>query len=149
MKVVLLQDVKNVGRVGDVKDVADGYAKNYLLPASLAALATSGAMRQAEEIKKAAKARTARGEGEMAEMASKLEGQTVEVRVKAGAEGSRIYGSVTTEDIAEALQKKVGFEVDKKRIDLEKPIHELGAFPVTVKLSSSLNPRVTVVVKGE
>jgi large subunit ribosomal protein L9 len=149
MKVVLLQDVKNVGHVGDVKEVSDGYAKNFLLPAGKAALATPGAIKQTEELKRTAKAREAKTESEVAGLASKLEGQSVEIRVKAGVEGGRIYGSVTTEDIAQALEKKVGFVVDKKRIDLEQPIHELGTFQATVKLTATLTPRVTVVVKGE
>ncbi|MBI2859114.1 MAG: 50S ribosomal protein L9 [Chloroflexi bacterium] len=148
MKVVLLKDVKNVGRPGDVKDVTAGYAKNYLIPSGMAALASPAAVKQAEQLRKATAARTARTETELSELSSRLNGQQVEILVKAGAEGGRIYGSVTTEAIAEAL-KKIGFEIDKKRIDLERPIHELGSFPVTIKLGGNLTPSVTVVVKGE
>lgn len=148
MKVVLLQDVKNVGGPGEVKDVSAGYAKNYLIPAGLAALASPATMKQAEQLRKASDARQARTESELSEVAAKLNGQQVEIQVKAGKEGCRIYGSVTNEDIAEAL-KKAGFEVDKKRIDLEKPIHELGTFPVIIKLSATQNPSITVLVKGE
>ncbi|MBI2957822.1 MAG: 50S ribosomal protein L9 [Chloroflexi bacterium] len=148
MKIVLLQDVKNVGHPGDVREVSAGYAKNYLIPAGLAALATAGTVKQAEQLKKAAETRKARTEADLSGVAEKLNGQQVEIAVKAGVEGGRIYGSVTNEDIAEAL-KKLGFEVDKKRIDLEKPIHELGSFPVVVKLSAELAPTITVIVKGE
>lgn len=148
MKVVLLKEVKNVGRPGDVKEVSAGYARNYLIPAGLAAPAAPAAIKQAEQLRKAAESREARSETEISDLAKKLNGQQVEIAVKAGKEGGRIYGSVTNEDIAEAL-KKAGFDIDRKRIDIEKPLHELGSFPVIVKLSAAQNPSITVVVKGE
>ncbi len=148
MKVVLLQDVKNIGGPGEVKDVSAGYAKNYLIPAGLAALATPNTVKQAAQLQKASAARIARTESGLSDLSARIDGQQVEILVKAGVEGGRIYGSVTSDDIASAL-KKIGFEVDKRRIDLEKPIHELGSFPVTIKLGGNLAPSVTVVVKGE
>lgn len=148
MKVVLLQDVKNIGAPGDVKEVSDGYAKNYLIPAGMAAIALPGTIAQAEQLRKASAARRAKTDSELTDYAEKINGKQVEITVKAGTDGGRIYGSVTTEDISNAL-KKMGLEVDKKRIELDKPIHELGTFPVTVKLSGSITPTITVVVKGE
>lgn len=148
MKVVLLQDVNKLGRAGDVKTVADGYAKNYLIPRGLAIQATEGSVKVAELQKKAVAARQARTESEIAELASQLEGKEVEVVVKAGPK-DRIYGAVTSADIAKALKKATGYDVDKKRIELEKPIHELGTFNATVKLSAEHSPNVKVVVKGE
>ncbi|MDO8472647.1 MAG: 50S ribosomal protein L9 [Dehalococcoidia bacterium] len=148
MKVVLLQDVKNVGQPGDVKEVSAGYAKNYLIPSGLAALALPGTIAQADQLRKASAARRAKTDSELSGLAAKMNGTTVEIVVKAGAEGGRIYGSVTTENISDAL-KKAGFEVDKKRIALEKSINELGTFPVTVKLSGAVSTSITVVVKGE
>ena len=148
MKIVLKQDVYNVGRVGDVKEVAAGYARNYLIPRDLAQLATPGAIKSAEVWKKSATAQQAKTDAELAELAESIKGKEVEVSVKAGSK-DRIYGSVTSGDIAAALKDLVGFEVDRKRIDLKKPIHELGTFEVTVRLSSQLTPKITVIVTGE
>ncbi|MEW6033532.1 MAG: 50S ribosomal protein L9 [Chloroflexota bacterium] len=148
MKIVLLQDVHNVGRAGEVKNVADGYARNYLMPRGLALQATPGAVKVAEMQKRAAALRQARTEVELAELAANIEGKVVEVVVKAGAK-ERIYGSVTSRDIAQALAELTGFDIDKKRVEMEKPIHELGTFTATVKLSASLAPKVTINVKRE
>ncbi|MBI2856680.1 MAG: 50S ribosomal protein L9 [Chloroflexi bacterium] len=148
MKVVLLQDVEKLGRTGDVKNVADGYGKNYLLPRGLAVVATPGAVKTVGVQKTAAAVRQARTAAEMAELAASLEGKQVEVTVKAGAK-DRIYGSVTSADVARALNKLTGLNIEKKRIEMEKPVHELGTFKAMVKLSPEHSATISVVVKGE
>ena len=105
-------------------------------------------MKTGKTWKKAAVARQARTDVELSELAENIQGKEVDIVVKVGAK-DRLYGSVTTGDIASRLKGLTGFEVDKKRIDLKKPIHELGSFEVVVKLSSQLTPKITVNVKGE
>lgn len=147
MKVVLTQDVDKLGKTGEVKNVADGYARNYLMPRGLAVPATADALKLATDQAQASARRKARSDAELQAQAKAIEGKTLDIKVKAGPK-DRIYGAVTAADIAVAL-KEAGFDIDKKQVDLEKPIHELGTFTVSVRLTAKLTPKVTVVVKGE
>jgi len=146
MRVLFLKDVEGVGRAGDVKDVNGGYAKNYLLLRRLAVPATEGALKQAQALKEAAKGKSERKLTEAQSLASKIEGQVVLFRMRAG-EGDRLYGSVTNTDVAEALSRSIGMEVDRRHVDLEHSIKALGEHPVTVKLGSGLNATVRVIVE--
>ncbi len=148
MKVVLLQDVQGIGGPGTVKDVADGYARNYLLPKKLATPATAGALKQVERARDVEDRRQARLDEQAAAMAARIEGQEVTFRVRAGEEG-RLYGSVTNGDVAEVLSRQIGEDVDKRRVILEEPIHVLGTYEVSVRLSASHSPVVKVVVEAE
>ena len=148
MKVVLLRDVAKLGKSGETKVVADGYGKNFLLPRGLAVSASEGTVKIAALQKQINAAREDRTQSEIEELAKQIEGKQVELTAKVGAK-DRIYGSITSADIAKALKKLTGLDIDKKRIELEKPIHEVGAFSATIKLSAEFAPRVTVVVKGE
>ncbi|PWH18994.1 MAG: 50S ribosomal protein L9 [Anaerolineae bacterium] len=147
MKVLLLKDVHKLGRAGDVKKVADGYGRNYLIPQGLAVLATPGALKQAEHIReKAALARQALNQ-ELSGVAAKINGLKLTFAARAGETG-KLYGSITTAMIAEAIKTKVGYEVDRRAIDTQ-PIRNLGQYEVPVRLTVDLSPMVRVIVHRE
>jgi large subunit ribosomal protein L9 len=146
MKVLLLKDVYKLGRAGDVKKVADGYGRNFLLPQKLAVLATPGAMKQAERIRQSALAERARLNQEMGSVAEVLSALTLTFSARAGETG-RLYGSITTGDISAAIEKETGVHVDRRHI-AHQPLRELGAFKVPIRLTVDLIPEVAVVVRG-
>ena len=148
MEVVLLQDIEHLGQAGDIKKVSDGYARNYLFPRKLAALATPGGIRQAERQQKTKAAREAKALSEAQKLAQLLDGQVVTFEARAG-ETDRLYGSITNVNIAEALEEAVGQEVDRRKIDLEEPLKELGTHAVTIRLASEAEAKVTVVIERE
>jgi large subunit ribosomal protein L9 len=145
MKVLLVQDVENLGEAGEVKKVADGYGRNYLIPGGLAVLATSGALKQADLHRRRATRRRERISAEMAALARAIEQTTLTFKAKAGEKG-RLYGSVTTADIAEKLAESLGQEVDRRKIVLQAPIKQLGSHTVTVRLSGDHTADFSVVV---
>lgn len=147
MKVLLLKDVYKLGRAGDVKKVADGYGRNYLLPHGLAILATPGALRRVEQIRsQAAINRTALNQ-ELSGVAEQLSKTVLVFPAKAGEMG-KLYGSITAQMIVEAIQSKVGVEVDRRQLDAQ-PIRTLGEHKVHVRLTMDLVPEVTVIVHRE
>lgn len=148
MEVLLLKDVEPLGLAGEVKKVSDGYARNYLFPKALAVEATPGAIRQAKQRQKSVARRQAKELSEAQALAQTLDGVTVSFQARAG-ETDRLYGSITTANIAEALGEKVGRDVDKRKIDLEEPLKELGTHAVTVRLAPGAEAKVTVVVERE
>lgn len=147
MKVLLLKDVYKLGHAGDVKKVADGYGRNYLIPYGFATLATPGAIKAAGDIKKKADKLRAELTSEMEGIAKKIEGIVLTFSSKAGETG-KLYGSITSQMIAEALSEKAGTEIDRKLITVE-PIRTLGEHPVTVHLTADIYPSVKVVVHRE
>jgi large subunit ribosomal protein L9 len=147
MKVLLLKDVYKLGRAGEVKRVADGYGRNYLLPQGLAVMATEGAMKQAERIRKTAELERARLNEELSSVAEVLKDLTLSFPMKAGETG-KLYGSVTTTMIAEQIEAETGIDVDKRDIDAE-PIKTLGVHQVAVRLTIDLVPEFTVLVHRE
>src|SRR5215208_5895096 len=147
MKVLLTKDVYKLGRAGDIKKVADGYGRNFLLPQGLAVLATAGALRQVDKIKSQAEIRRTEQNSELKELASQISGVTLVFSAKAGETG-KLYGSITTQDVATAIQEKVRFEVKKPQIDMQ-PIRNLGEFTVHVRLTMDLVPEVKVIVHRE
>jgi large subunit ribosomal protein L9 len=146
VKVIFLTDVPQVAKAGELRDVADGYARNYLIPRRLAAMATPSAIQQHEAQQRALARQEAKVLEEAKALASRLEGITVHVKARAGQEG-RLFGSVTAADIAAALQAEIGQEVDRRRIELPEPIHTVGEHSATVRLGADLTPTVTVVVE--
>jgi large subunit ribosomal protein L9 len=148
MEVLLLKDVETLGHAGDVKKVADGYARNYLLPRGLAVMATPGAIKKAKEDREATTRRQARVLSEAQAMAATLDGLAVTFQARAG-EGDKLYGSITNANIAAALSAKIGQEVDKRKIELEEPIKELGTHAVTVHLAPEAVAKITVVITRE
>jgi large subunit ribosomal protein L9 len=147
MKVLLIKDVYKLGRAGDVKKVANGFGRNYLIPQGLAVLATSGALKQVDHIRAAAATQRAALNSEMSGVAEKLEGQTLTFPVKAGETG-KLYGSITTQMLADAIKETLGFEVDRRNIETE-PIRTLGEHNINVRLTMDLTPAMTVVVFRE
>jgi len=146
MKVLLLKDVYKLGRAGDVKKVADGFGRNFLIPQKLAVLATPGAMKQAERIRQNALSERARLNTEMGTVAEALSGVTLTFSARAGETG-RLYGSITTGDMAAAIEKETKIHVDR-RIIAHQPLRALGTFKVPVRLTVDLIPEITVIVKG-
>ncbi len=147
MKVLLLKDVYKLGRAGDVKKVADGYGRNFLLPQKLAVLATPGALKQVEKIRSQAEIRRTEQNSELKGIADQISGITVIFPAKAGETG-KLYGSITTQDVANAIQEKTRFEVKKQQIDMQ-PIRNLGEFTAYVRLTMDLVPEVKIIVHRE
>ncbi len=148
MEVLLLRDVPGVGSAGQVKKVADGYARNFLFPHKAAVAASAGALKQAEAIKQAVARREAKSLAEAQELAKLLAQTTLTFRAKAG-EGERLFGSITAGDIAEALATEKHINVDKRKIELAGPIKELGTRQVAIKLHPEVTANVTVIVGKE
>lgn len=147
MKVLLLKDVYKLGRAGDVKKVADGYGRNYLLPQGMAVLATLGAIKQSEHIRAKANEQRAVLNKEMDVIAKRVDGVYVAFSARASETG-KLYGSITTQMIAEALSKKTGVEISRRQIDSQ-PVRTLGTFRLSVRLTVDLVPHITVVVHRE
>jgi large subunit ribosomal protein L9 len=145
VKVILRADVADVGHKGDVLDVADGFARNYLVPRGLAMAASKGALAQAEAMRRARAVRDSHDREAAEELARQLVAGTVRIPVKAGAEG-RLFGSVTTADLAEAVAAQTGLELDRRRIHLDEPIRALGVHEVPVRLHPEVEFRLTVEV---
>lgn len=148
VKIVLLQEVQGLGGPGTVKDVSDGYARNFLLPRKLATPATPGAVKQADQLRGAHQRKLDKLDAEAAAFAARISGRELTFRVRAGEEG-RLYGSVTNGDIAEVLTRELGEEVDKRRVILEEPIHTTGSYEVPVRVSASHSGTVRVLVEAE
>ena len=138
MKVVFLEDVVNVAKAGDTKEVADGYGRNYLLPRKLAVISQPGAVAQVKA-KIEAKAETEK----MKKMAAELEGKEVTLKVKMGAK-ERMHGSITAANIATELKALTGLDVDKRKIALAEPIKHLGSFDIGIKLAKDIEPKIKV-----
>lgn len=146
MKVIFLEDVPNVAKAGEVKEVANGYVRNYLLPRKLAASATPEVIKKLEQDLKIRARRQAQTDAELAALAQQLEGREVVLKAQAGAK-ARLYGSITSADIAAELEKG-GIILDKRKLDLNKPIHQLGSYEIAVKLSKDLTPKLKVRVEA-
>lgn len=148
MKVVFLKDVKGKGKKGEVKNVADGYAQNYLIKNGLAVEATKQALSRLEGQKRLEEKQAAQELQEAKELKEKLENITVEIKAKAG-EGGRLFGSVSTKQIAEALQKSYGIKVDKRKMECNEGIRSLGVTNVPVKLHPEVKATLKVHVTEE
>ncbi len=148
MKVILLQDVKKLGQKGDVVEVADGYGRNYLLPRGLAKEATPGNLRELEAVKRQQAEKQSKELEEARMLAAKLSGETVSIRVKSGEKG-KLFGSVTSKEIAETISAQFGEEIDKRKVELPEAIKTLGDFPVKIKLHPQAVAEVTVRVVAE
>jgi large subunit ribosomal protein L9 len=147
MKVLLIKDVYKLGRAGDVRKVADGYGRNFLLPQGLAVLATPGALKQVDRIRAQAEVRRAAQNEELKGLAEEIAGIVLTFTAKAGDTG-KMYGSITTQNVAEALQEKTRYEIKRHQIDMQ-PIRNLGEFTANVRLTMDLVPEIKVIVYGE
>jgi large subunit ribosomal protein L9 len=147
MKVLLLKDVYKLGRAGDVKKVADGYGRNYLLPQGMAVLATPEALKSAERIREKANIQRAIVNQEMDVVAKQISGLTLTFPAKASETG-KLYGSVTTQMIADAIKAKAGVDIARRQIDSQ-PLRMLGEYKVHIRLTVDLIPTIDVVVYRE
>jgi large subunit ribosomal protein L9 len=148
MKVILLQNVEGLGQVGDMKEVANGYARNYLLPRRLAAGATPSLIANREQRIAAEKRRLEKLAEQNRQMAERLGQVALTFKAKVGSQG-RLYGSITSQDIASALRDAENITIDRRTIDLSEPIRSLGTFSVPVKISTGIEPKITVNVIDE
>lgn len=147
MKVLLLKDVYKLGHAGDIKKVADGYGRNYLLPQGMAILASTGAMKQAEAIRTKANARRLELNNQLGSVAQKISGMIIPFASKAGETG-KLYGSITHQMIADAINKKAGTEIDRHQVEIQ-PIRTLGEHKAIVRLTVDLNPEIKIIVHRE
>ncbi len=145
MKVILIADVEKLGKSGEMKDVAEGYARNFLIPRKLAVPAAGGAYRawQHDIASREEKRQREREEAEVS--ATRIASTTLTMGVKVG-EGGKLYGSITAKDIADALSRR-GIEIDRHKIDLPEPLKTLGTYKVAIKVYSGMSPEVTIVVE--
>lgn len=147
MKVLLLKDVYNLGRAGEVRKVADGYGRNFLLPQKLAVLATPNALKQADAIKQDADKRRSALNQEMASVAEKIKDVQLLFPARAGETG-KLYGSVTTQMLADELSKSTGLDISKRQIDSE-PLRQLGLHTIKIRLTMDIIPEIKAIVFRE
>lgn len=148
MRVLFLQDVSGTGRAGETKEVAPGYARNFLFPKGLAVPATDAALKSVQNQKKIEIAKSDRAHREVTALADKLSNVELVFKVKMG-EQMRMHGSITNADVAEKLQGQTGHEIDKHRVDLEEPIRSIGTYEVPIRLSKEAIAKVKVIVEEE
>jgi len=148
MKVVLRADVEHLGRKGDLLEVTDGYARNYLVPRGMAIKATKGAVAQAEAMRRNRAARDIRDRESADAVAARLGAQPLRIAARAG-EGGKLFGSVTNADLAAAVHDQLGIELDRRAIELADPIRDLGATDVVVRLHPDVPATLHVEVAGE
>jgi len=144
MKVMLIKDVYKLGRAGDIKKVADGFGRNFLIPQRLAVLATAGALKQSDKIRSTAEIHRTELNSELKDLAAHINGVMLTFAAKAGETG-KLYGSITTQDVATAIQEKTRYEVKKQQIEMQ-PIRNLGEFKARVRLTMDLIPEIKIIV---
>lgn len=147
MKVLLKQDIDNIGLAGEVHKVSDGYGRNFLLPKGLAVVASPSMMKQADVWRNKAEARRAELRAEYQALATKIEGVRLTFTARAGETG-KLYGSITTSQIADDLNEALGTEIDRRKVGVE-PLRQLGEHKVVVRLSGDFQPELTVVIENE
>ena len=148
MKVIFLQDVSTKGKQGEIKDVADGYARNFLFPRKLALAATPAAIKEAQARMEENKKKQERHMAELGQLAQQLEGKELGFKAKAGEKG-RLHGSITASDIAAKLAEIAGTEIDKKKIKLDEPLRTLGTHEVVVSFTGSVEAKISVLIEEE
>lgn len=147
MKVILKDNIKGIGNAGDVKDVSDGYARNYLVPRGLAVIADAGALRKLEQERKFAEKRNAQELAQSKQIQEKIEAIDLKYTAKAGEEG-RLFGSVTSKDIADQLARE-GVKVDRRKILLAEPIRQLGKFQLEIRLHPQVIAKLSLSVVAD
>ena len=145
MKIILLNDVKSLGTIGAVLEVADGYARNYLLPRGLAAEASSGALALLEQQRRAKSRRDAEALANAEQLAKQLESAQVTIPARSGGNG-KLFGAVTNANVAEAIARELGVEVDRHKIEVPDNIKSLGSYPVEIRLGKNIVAKTTVKV---
>lgn len=147
MKVILTQDVKNLGQEGDIKDVSDGYARNYLIPRGLVVEATKANLKEKEDQASRLQKQKDREQTEAQAIHDRINGKNITVTARSGG-GDKLFGAVTAKEIADALNKQFKVKVDKKKVDLGEPIKHLGEYPVKIKIYPLIQAEITVRVEA-
>jgi large subunit ribosomal protein L9 len=147
MKVIFLKNVTK-GKRGEIKEVADGYARNFLLPKGMALPATPSAIKAAKVMSDEKAESQVRQHEEMSRMVQELEGKELHFKAKAGVKG-RLHGAITTASIADELSRLTGFDIDKKKVELEEPLHHLGSYDVMINLGTGTEAKIKVVIEEE
>lgn len=148
MKVILKQDVKNLGKSGEIKEVSDGYARNFLIPKGLADEATSKKLKETQEKTTREEKRKSREKTDAETIKQQLDGKTIKIKAKAGS-GDKLFGAVTNREIAELLQKEFSLVLDKKKIEMDEAIKHLGQYKIKIKIYPSIQAEVKVIVEAE
>ncbi len=148
MKVILKQDVKGLGQSEAIIEVAEGYARNYLIPRGLAVEASEGRVRELALRKKVEKNKKDRAHAEAVKLAERIEGKEIQVKMHSG-EGGKLFGSVTTREIAEVMDRVYGIKIDRKQIELKEPLKSLGSFSLTVRLYPGVQAKFNLVVTAD
>ena len=148
MIVILNRDVKGTGKAGDIVKVSDGYARNMLIPRGLATEATQGNIRHLEKQKAIAAEKKAEEKAQAQQQAEKIQKASVLIKTKAG-EGGKIFGSITSKDISEALREQHGIDIDKKKFQMDAPLKQTGETGVDIKLYQDIIARLTVIIEAE
>ena len=148
MRVVFLEDTPGVAKTGEVKEVADGYARNYLIPRKLAFLVTSQVTGQLQAQLNSRARKQAQVTENLSKMADRLNGKEITLKAKVGTK-DRLYGSITSADIAGELSRATGIDIDKRKIELPEPIRELGSYDVTIRLARDTLPKIKVTVSEQ
>jgi large subunit ribosomal protein L9 len=146
VRVILKAEIRGLGRIGEIKDVADGYARNYLLPKGLAIEATGGELKHLAQERQASKSKKDRAHQDAEELATRLGAVTLVFKLKAGEQG-KTFGSVTAKELAEALNKEAKAEIDKTKIVLREPLRSLGIHKIEVRLLPDVRADVTVAIE--
>jgi large subunit ribosomal protein L9 len=147
MKVLFKKDVVDVAKAGQLKEVADGYARNFLIPRGLAVAATSAALKQVADLQAVAARHAADEERTAQALKAKLEAQPIIVEAKAGQQG-RLYGSVTTADVATAVQRQLGVNLERRDLEIADQVRQIGSYPVTARLHRAVSATITVEVRA-
>lgn len=142
---MLTKDVENVGRAGEIKDVADGFGRNFLIPRKLAVLAGRGVEAEARRIQEAAARRESKERDQARELAEEIDNRTVVVRLKVGAE-DKVFGAITNEDISTAIKQQHQVEVDRRRIELKEPLKQLGEHQVSLHLHRDIEAHINLII---
>lgn len=148
MKVILVQDIKKMGLKGEVKEVADGYARNFLIPQGLAIEATASKLKETMERQKSEKKKKDQEKSRAQALKQDLDGQKIEIKVKTGT-NDKLFGAITNKEISELLQAKYKVSVDKKKIDIKEPIKHLGKYKINLKLYQGIQSTMELEVKSE
>ena len=143
MKIVLLEDVKNLGKKGDIVEVAEGYGRNYLIPRGLAVPASKGVLKNVSFVQDSRAKKDARQEQNDQELAARLQNVTVTVKTKAG-EGGKLYGAVTSRDVAAELERLLSQKINRRKIELPEPIKTPGLYPVLIRLYPGVQVEITL-----
>jgi large subunit ribosomal protein L9 len=145
LKVMLIKDVQNVGQAGDVKEVADGYGRNFLIPRRMAVLAGKGAEAEARRLREATAKREAKERDDAQDLADLIDNKTVVVRLKVGAE-DKVFGAITNDDVATALRLQHQVEVDRRKIDIKDPLKQLGEHQVPLRLHREVTAHINLII---